>query len=511
MSPSRISLCLILCTLLVIVCAALASASNYGDLSAEWSKTYNTNESLHSPLMTPVYFNVSADGSYFITGYFDDLYYGAGGTAFVIKADRNGSILWNETLPAAGPAKGVYVKATDDGGCIVARAVTKDLGVGACDIIKLDSRGTREWIASVPAENSETSKLIDIGGIVFSDGGYVVALNNLRNYRGIDYLTPEGEDAGVWIPAMFNDIIMVKIDARGNVVWKNVITGKFDQSAKDIVKAPAGGYLVVGSTTSYASDSGDLDRDFEATYELNFQGKRVLLYRPPGAISSTSMSYIMQQDVFLVRVGEDGTVAWKKTYGGDGPDYGVTALPAGNDYLILGYGYSGRMSPAANGSNGADRKPLVDLYLLKVDSAGNPLWEKDYAINNSSLNMYTAMGIFASGQNYVLIGENPSRKSFADDSEFYLLTVDGSGSLVSQKAYAADEELIHIERLPSGEYAVLTNTYDVELTKLGSGSSAGTGSGSNSDASKKTDAVTGIATVVLFIATGLMLAAGRRK
>lgn len=517
MSPVRISLCLLLCLLLLIVCTSQVSASNYNGLSVEWSKLLNTNESLFSPTMEPTHFNISSDGSCFVTGYFNDAHYDINNAAFVVKIDRNGNVLWNKTLPAAHRGKGMYVKATSDGGCLVAREVINTgYTADTCDIIKLDSKGNQEWSTAIRPDTGAGFRLIAIGGIALSDdGGYVVALNSLRDYRYLDYLTPEGDRAGIMVIAAFNDIIVEKLDSRGSLVWTNTITGKFDQLVSDIVKMPDDGYLLVGSTTSYASDSGNADRDFEVTYEHNFEGERVLLYRPQGANSSTSMCPMTQRDLFLVRINGNGSVAWKRTYGGDGPDFGVTALPAGNAYMVLGYGYNGRLTLAAYGSNGSDRTPLNDLYLLKVDSAGNALMEKNYGINNS-LYDYSGLGIFARGNDYVLIGKNESRKASMEDSDFYEVTVDGSGALLSQKAYAADQELRDIELTPSGEYLLLTKKYnDAELSKLGPGSSAGTVGEGSGDGTIPTIAVIGIGAIVFVVCVAagfwLMLAMRRNK
>ncbi len=80
------------------------------------------------------------------------------------------------------------------------------------------------------------------------------------------------------------------------------------------------------------------------------------------------------RDALVIKTDADGNELWRQTYGGAGRDEakGVAQTKDGN-YLILGYAqsYGGQISPNPDGNY-----TLEDLFLIKVDQNGNMLWQK---------------------------------------------------------------------------------------------------------------------------------------
>jgi len=128
-----------------------------------------------------------------------------------------------------------------------------------------------------------------------------------------------------------------------SIEWQNCFGGSKWDYAHDIVKVDDG-YLILGHTRS---DDGDIS---------HLHGIA---------------------DMWLVKVNNTGDLLWEKTYGGSKVDGGIRIFEAGDgNFYIIG------------GSNSSDGdisyNPYPDsynLWLLKIDSVGNIIWEVIYGGN----------------------------------------------------------------------------------------------------------------------------------
>jgi len=114
---------------------------------------------------------------------------------------------------------------------------------------------------------------------------------------------------------------------------------------------------------------------------------------------------------------------WSCNYGGYSNDFGSAVIETGSgDFLLLGSTYS-------YGSGD------YDIYLIKIDSAGNEIWSRTYGGPGSDYgNDITAT---ADG-GYIITGSTTSYGSGGHD--LYLLKVSGSGSLVWSQTYGGTED-----------------------------------------------------------------------
>ncbi len=122
------------------------------------------------------------------------------------------------------------------------------------------------------------------------------------------------------------------------IVWQQCIGGSNDDNVHDIINFE-GGYLLAGAT-----DSND------------------------GDVSFSHGGW----DAWLVKLDSIGNIIWEKTYGGtEGDGWGyIFPTPDGNYYLV---GASG----SSDGDIGYDPYPgSNDVWIGKIDSLGNLLWEK---------------------------------------------------------------------------------------------------------------------------------------
>uniref|UniRef100_A0A7V0Z5N3 PKD domain-containing protein n=1 Tax=candidate division WOR-3 bacterium TaxID=2052148 RepID=A0A7V0Z5N3_UNCW3 len=110
--------------------------------------------------------------------------------------------------------------------------------------------------------------------------------------------------------------------------------------------------------------------------------------------------------------------SWSKEYGGSGDEfgYGLQKSPD-NSYVVVG-------STNSYGAGGND------VYLIKIDTLGNSVWEKTYGGSGDDAGYSVKC---TSDGGYIIAG---TTKSFGDeDGDIYLLKIDNSGNLLWQKVY----------------------------------------------------------------------------
>jgi len=140
-----------------------------------------------------------------------------------------------------------------------------------------------------------------------------------------------------------NDLIpnwIVPVPFKGELAWVKVYGGSNEDIAKSVISLSEGGFAVIGNSNS-------TDGDFS---------------------EKTSTD----RDLFLMKLKDDGSLLWKKTYGGSGDDLGNSLLqtPDGG-FVLLGYSNSqdGDVTPT---------KGFHDNWILKVDKSGNIEWQNTY-------------------------------------------------------------------------------------------------------------------------------------
>jgi transcriptional regulator with XRE-family HTH domain len=121
--------------------------------------------------------------------------------------------------------------------------------------------------------------------------GILLLIFIVANYREIKKGFMEGLDNSTVAVSTVNcgserecDIEVVKMDANGKAVWKKILGGTSYDKAGSVVSTGDGGYLVVGSTSSFGNGN---------------------------------------YDILLTRLSGDGNIIWQKNYGGFLNDYGL--------------------------------------------------------------------------------------------------------------------------------------------------------------------------------------------
>ncbi|MBK7443308.1 MAG: hypothetical protein IPI65_17945 [Bacteroidetes bacterium] len=153
-------------------------------------------------------------------------------------------------------------------------------------------------------------------------------------------------------PGSVTDIWVLKLDNIGNIVWQNTIGGNGVETAFELEVTADGGAIIGTYTLSMAS--GD---------------------KSENNISGAPTTY----DYWVVKVNSSGIVEWENTIGGTGDDYchGLTQTNDG------GFAVSGYSTSPASGDKTENMFGVADYWVVKLDSLGNILWDKNIGGNLS--------------------------------------------------------------------------------------------------------------------------------
>ena len=162
--------------------------------------------------------------------------------------------------------------------------------------------------------------------------------------------------------------------------WMKTFGGKDSDVGNSVLQTSDGGYIVCGDTRSFGSGYEDIwviktDYKGDLIWEKKFGGDRSengnsIQQTSDGGyiIAGNTHSYGKAGDVWLIKIDSYGNKLWDKTYGGDESDVGYDVKQTSDGGFII-IGFTT--------SYGAG---YGDFYLIKTDSEGNMLWEKTYGL-----------------------------------------------------------------------------------------------------------------------------------
>ena len=122
-----------------------------------------------------------------------------------------------------------------------------------------------------------------------------------------------------------DDIFIQKINTKGKIDWIKTFGGKGDDRAHSIKNTADKGYVIIGFTEALIEKNGD---------------------------------------IWVIKVDREGKMEWNRTYGGFNSEIGFDiSQTKDNGFIILGNTFS-----KGNGTS--------DIWLIKTDSNGFPIWNK---------------------------------------------------------------------------------------------------------------------------------------
>ena len=217
--------------------------------------------------------------------------------------------------------------------------------------------------------------------------------------------------------------------------WAATYGGARDDTAGGVSQTADGGLIVSGNTTSFAPAPSS----YAWLLKLDASG-RVLWQKTYGAPGGTSFGATPTSDGgyigagssnafgaglysgLVVKLDAAGDVVWQKAYGGGQGDFLHSLVPISD----AGYIVAGESYSFRTGGS--------DAWVLKLDAVGDVVWQKHYG--GSGSDYFSAVRPTADG-GYVAAG---STDSFGPGgSRAWVVKLDASGNVTWQKIYGSTE------------------------------------------------------------------------
>lgn len=287
---------------------------------------------------------VTTDGGYIVVGSTDsddgditDKRSNFNRDVWLLKLDGNGHTTWSKSFGGSAADAGFSVMVTQDGGYLVGGATNSNNGEfagnhGGTDVLvlKVDSLGHQQW-----AKTYGGSSWDEVHDVIATNEGYVLA--------GLTY-SSDGDVTGYHIPPIIGgDVLVLKIDFNGNKIWAKAFGGTTDDDATSITAA-ADGYVVAGYTNS---NDGDV---------TGYHGREPLF-----------------TDMWVLKLNGDGNIGWSKTFGGSF-DEAATSITATQDGGVVLAGAASSNDGDVTGEH--NRDGYDDVWIVKLDDDGNKQWTR---------------------------------------------------------------------------------------------------------------------------------------
>ena len=285
---------------------------------------------------------------------------------WVVRLNRHGDKLWDRAFGGDQGEVLFDLQQTADGGFIlVGWSLSSNTGnktspgLGRLDgwVVRLDAEGNPLWDKSYGSTNVEELHSVQLT----TNGGFVLA--GMAAY-------PNPPD--YWV---------LWIDGDGNVIRERTFGGSNTENYPTVRLATTGSYVIAGSSTSPAS-------------------------------GSKTSSPFGSGDMWALRLDANGDKMWDRSYGGTEPEQFATIDSTADGGFVMAVASS---SPAS-GNKTSPSFGMDDLWVVRVDEAGNRLWDQSFGGSGEE---FAAQIRQTADGGYILAGSSASGISGNKTTPFY--------------------------------------------------------------------------------------------
>jgi len=392
----------------------------YAQPAIQWQKTYggSSSEEVYAIQQT-------TDGGYITVGVTTsnngDVSGNHGGFEFwVLKLTENGSIDWKRAYGGSNNDWPYSIQQTADGGYIMAGLtmsnngdVTWNHGDRDYWVVKLNPSGSIQWQKTLGGTGADVAFSVR----QTDDGGYIVVGDSGSN------------DGNVSGNHGFRDMWVVKLNVNGGIQWQRSLGGSSTDSGRCVIQTEDGGYMVVGESMS---NDGDVSVNHG------------------------------NSDFWVVKLDEDGVIAWEKSLGGPAADIAsaVCQLSDGS-YVVAGYVGSG--VPGHHGS--------FDYWVIKLSEYGEIIWDRVFG--GSSIDKAFDLKATSDG-GLIVVGDTQSVNGdvIGNDGglDIWAIKLNGDGEIVWQKTIGGSmgEGCYSVDQTSDGGYILGGFTWSIDGDVSGS-------------------------------------------
>jgi len=262
---------------------------------------------------------------------------------------------------------------------------------------------------------------------------YIIKLNEEgekeweKTFGGINYeeahIIHRTYDGGYIIAGYANGVYVIKLDSNGQKELEEILGKSWHDNAFYIHQTSDWRYIIVGYKYSYEKQNGQVyiiklvrngNKEWEKVYSENLDN---IAY----SICDTSDNgYIIVGctlllgngwDIYILKVDSKGNKIWEKSLGGSGDDEGYSILRTDDG----GYLIAGITTSLRAGN--------YDAYFVKINPYGEKVWDKTYGW--VKIDKIYSLQKNIDG-NYIAVGETNSFG--AGENDIYIIKIDKNGN-----------------------------------------------------------------------------------
>lgn len=249
----------------------------------------------------------------------------------LLRLNQNGELIWKKNF---GGSDNDYcktiIKTADNNLLLVGHSQSNDNdisgNIGNLDglVLKIDVNGLIIWQKIFGGLSNDYFNSV----AQTTDSGFVVVGTS---------------NSSAWGNYGMDDAWLIKINQNGLLEWQNHFGGTANDKFLSVVQLNDGKYVATGDTYSYDYDS----------------------------IENHGIS--LNRDCFVVKIANNGQKEWSKCFGGSSEDDGRSLVQSTDNNLVILcqiHSNDGDIYPAMNGE--------ADYWLIKLNSNGTILWKRAY-------------------------------------------------------------------------------------------------------------------------------------
>ena len=255
------------------------------------------------------------------------------------------------------------------------------------------------------------------------------------------------------------DLFIHKYDKNQKRFWGNEFGGFGNDIGLDAVLSRDGGVITVGSTDSFGRGGTDgwlvkVDSNGNLVWTVSYGGKSLDQFSSINRtksgdyiLSGSTQSQSFNEDMWVMKIDENGDDIWEKTYGSIDDDYAVSIkeIPSG-DYILVGQTKS---SIRDNGFN---------ILVSKLDSTGAELWSSEIRGKGDKIaNSFSLLNDGKSG--FIIIGQLRIKGWL---SKILMIKMSQRGKVIWEKTYGGNYISYGSSVLDDGTGLVVMGNHDID-------------------------------------------------
>ena len=321
---------------------------------------------------------------------------------YIVRTDSTGHILWEKNYGSTRDERSYSINPTLNGGFIIAAEYFNEtINKTRAYLLRIDENGDTLWTRKFAGNG--TANAVARDALETEDGGFILC--------GASH---DGENRGIFI---------LKTDAEGEALWSKIITTSTNDWSFDMKKTMDGGYIFCGGTETepgyddFFIVKTDANGDTIWTRHYGYAGYDAaysIIQSDEGEYYVTGNAWDVYEpnafDILVIKLNEQGDSIWTRRYGGYDGEFAYSIDFTNDGNIVIG----GRTRTFGSGN--------FDMYILKIDTAGNLLWSQTYG-GAELESCYAAHPTFDNG--LIINGYTTSYGSGGADIYFLKTNADG--------------------------------------------------------------------------------------